>query len=142
MTAEDRGALKLQLIRHEGMRLKPYRCPAGYLTVGVGRNLETRGLTADEALVLLDNDIDLCERHLRKTYAWFADLDPVRQRALIDLCFNLGTAGLAGFRKALAAMARSDYEDAATHFQQSAWYRQVGTRGPRIVGMIRTGQAA
>jgi GH24 family phage-related lysozyme (muramidase) len=24
--------------RHEGLRLKPYLCPAGKLTIGIGRN--------------------------------------------------------------------------------------------------------
>jgi GH24 family phage-related lysozyme (muramidase) len=31
-----------QLTRHEGLRLKPYLCPAGKLTIGIGRNLEAR----------------------------------------------------------------------------------------------------
>lgn len=32
--------VKEQLLRHEGLRLKPYRCTAGKLTIGVGRNLD------------------------------------------------------------------------------------------------------
>lgn len=141
MTTEDRAALRTQLERHEGRRLKVYRCSAGYLTIGIGRNLESRGITDAEADYLLDNDIDLCVRGLVKAYAWFADLDAVRQRALVDLAFNLGFAGLAKFGNFLAAMARTDYEDAADHLTRSLWYRQVASRGPRIVHMIRTGQA-
>ena len=49
--------LKDQLIKHEGLRKKVYTCPAGKLTIGVGRNLEDRGITEEEALLMLDNDI-------------------------------------------------------------------------------------
>lgn len=42
-----------QLIRDEGLRLFPYRCTAGKLTVGIGRNLDNNPLTADEAMVFL-----------------------------------------------------------------------------------------
>ena len=49
-----------QLIRHEGLRLTPYRCPAGRLTIGVGRNLEEKGISEQEAMVLLENDNKAC----------------------------------------------------------------------------------
>jgi len=29
-----------QLVRHEGLRLKAYRCTTGKLTIGYGRNLD------------------------------------------------------------------------------------------------------
>jgi len=38
-----------QLILHEGLRLKPYHCPAGKHTIGIGRNLEDKGITEKEA---------------------------------------------------------------------------------------------
>jgi lysozyme len=140
MTVADRDALVQQLIRHESMRLKPYKDSVGILTIGVGRNLDHVGISEDEALHLLNNDIDQCIRQLAQSYIWFQDLDPIRQRAMVDLCFNLGRSRLADFRTALAAMGRSDFTAAANAFQQSLWFRQVGTRGPRVVGMIRTGQ--
>lgn len=43
-----------RLCLHEGIRLQPYRCPAGYLTIGVGRNLETNPPTAEEIKVIGD----------------------------------------------------------------------------------------
>ena len=49
--------LERLLIYHEGLRLGVYRCPAGKLTIGVGRNLEDRGITEEEAYYLLRNDI-------------------------------------------------------------------------------------
>jgi lysozyme len=49
-----------QLTTHEGLRLKPYLCPAGKLTIGIGRNLEGKGITKQEAIMLLENDIQEC----------------------------------------------------------------------------------
>ena len=42
-----------QLIIDEGIRLKPYYCPANKLTIGIGRNLEGNGLSWDEMISLI-----------------------------------------------------------------------------------------
>jgi len=44
-----------QLILDEGLRLFPYRCTAGKITIGVGRNLEDNPLTAMEVIRLLSS---------------------------------------------------------------------------------------
>ena len=49
--------IKEQLVRHEGLRLKPYRCSAGKLTIGIGRNLDDCGISQSETYVMLINDI-------------------------------------------------------------------------------------
>lgn len=56
-------SLKDQLILHEGLKLKPYKCPANKWTIGVGRNLEDVGLSKDEQLKLLGDYCDLCYRY-------------------------------------------------------------------------------
>ena len=71
---------------------------------------------------------------------WFADLDQVRQEAMINLSFNLGATRLRGFRNALAAMAEEDYETAANEFMDSKWSSQVGRRAYEVTQMIRTGE--
>lgn len=47
-----------QLIADEDIRLKPYYCPAGFLTVGVGRNLEGNGLSWGEMVTLIGQNPD------------------------------------------------------------------------------------
>ena len=139
----DREALKAQLIQHEGVRYAAYQDSLGYWTIGVGRLIDARmggGLSHTEVLFLLDNDIDRCIRDLDDRFAWFEGLDAIRQRALVDLRFNLGQQGLLGFAKFIAAMGRGDFAAAARELEQSKWYRQVGTRGPILVEMVRTGQ--
>ena len=128
------------LIKHEAMRLKPYHCTAGALTIGVGRNLDSMGLSEDEVYYLLQNDIRRCEQELLKAFEWFAYLDTVRQDAMMDMCFNLGISRLRGFKKALEAMEDGDYEEAAVEFLDSNWADQVGQRAITITNMIRTGE--
>lgn len=135
-------ALRKQLIEHEGLRPSAYQDSLGYWTIGVGRLIDARKggrITHDEAMFLLDNDIAQCVGQLRGALDWFAREDEIRQRALIDLAFNLGISGLLKFRNTLAAWARKDYAAAARGLEKSLWYRQVGRRGPRIVQMVKHG---
>ena len=53
----DLKRLQNQLVIDEGIELKPYRCSADKLTIGVGRNIQEVGITKDEAMMLLANDI-------------------------------------------------------------------------------------
>lgn len=131
----------LDLIKeHEGTSLALYRCTAGKLTVGTGRNIEDNGIREDEAGLMLANDIRECRLQLLRAYPWFTALDEVRQAACIDLIFNLGPMRLSGFVKFLAAMARSDWPRAADELRQSKWFEQVGRRGPRVASMIERGE--
>lgn len=130
-----------QLRRHEGVRSHAYKCSADMITVGVGRNIDPNGgigLSDDEIDYLLKNDIERCRQEL-STLSWFADLDPVRQDALINLCFNLGFTRLLGFKNAMSAMAVGDYDTAADEFLDSRWAIQVGMRAIEVTDMIRSG---
>lgn len=139
MTVADREALRDQLVRHEGIRLRVYKDTLGIETIGIGRNLRDRGITSAEALYLLDNDIDACLADCL-TFPWFANLDAVRSRAVLDLRFNLGPTRLRTFKKFLGAMSAYDYETAADELEDSQWALQVQpTRVATIVDQIRDG---
>ena len=130
-----------QLRIHEGVRSHVYLCTAGYETIGVGRNIAESGigLSDDEIDYLLENDIKRCKQEL-VSLSWFPDLDPVRQDAIVNLCFNLGLTRLIGFQNAIGAMAVGDYEKAADEFLDSRWAKQVGQRSLDVAHMIRTGE--
>jgi lysozyme len=135
-------ALRAQLIDHEGLKLHAYQDSLGYWTIGVGRLIDARKggrITRDEAMFLLDNDIAEKIGELRAHLPWFEREDTIRQRALVDLTFNMGIGWLSKFKNTVAAWARGDYAGAARGLEKSLWYRQVGRRGPRIVHMVRTG---
>jgi lysozyme len=132
--------LKLQLVRNEGIRLKPYHDSVGKLTIGVGRNLDDVGITNLEAKMLLENDIERVESDLRVHLPLYSSLDDVRQRVLMDMAFNMGVAGLLGFQKMLAALAARDFATAKAEMLNSKWAKQVGIRAIRLAEMIETGQ--
>lgn len=139
MTSADRDALRLQLIQHEGLRLKPYTDTVGKLTIGVGRNLSDRGITEAEARYLLDNDINGAIGDLL-ALTWFPDLDPIRQRVFVDLCFNLGIVRLKMFTKMLDAASRKDWPNAAAELLNSKYAQQVGQRAQTLAAMLITGR--
>lgn len=119
--------LKTQIIRHEGLQRFPYECTSGKLTIGVGRNLDDNGITTDEALFMLDNDIKRSESEL-KTFGWFTRLSEVRRGVLIELNFNIGLSRLLTFKRMIEALKIFDYEGAAHELLNSKWAKQVGEK--------------
>jgi len=131
------------LKRHEGVKSHAYKCSAGKVTVGVGRNIDENGgigLTDSEIDMLLANDIKRVEQELKDRFSWYRNLDSVRREAMIDIAFNLGITKLLGFKKALAAMESGDYYWASTEFNASRWAEQVGYRAEELCDMIETGE--
>ena len=127
------------LKRHEGRRLKPYLCTADKLTIGYGRNLDGNGISEDEALYLLQNDIDACYSELN-VFNWFQELDQVRQEALVDMRFNLGLPRFLSFKKMIARLIAKEYSQAAEEIINSLYARQVGERANEIAYMIERGE--
>lgn len=128
------------LIRHEGLKLKVYKCPAGKLSIGVGRNLEDLGITKEEAIDLAENDIRRCHLELYENFEWYKRLDHPRQDALIDMVFNLGLPRFLGFRKMINALSMGWFEEAAKEALDSEWAKQVHGRAHEIASMVRTGK--
>ena len=117
--------LRNQLIYHEGIRLKPYRCTADKLTIGVGRNIEDVGIYEDEAMHMLDNDIHQCIDDLLSLFSGFEQFTQGRRFALIDLRFNLGPNRFRTFKRMIAAIHRKDWDSAAKELIDSRWWDQV-----------------
>jgi lysozyme len=133
----DIEALKDQLILHEGLKLEPYQCTAGKLTIGVGRNIEDIGITEDEARYLLDNDILRVCDELDRNLPWWRDLSDARQRVLVDMVFNLGISRFMQFQNTIAAIESGDYDLGAQEMLNSRWADQVGNRAKTLSRMMR-----
>jgi len=141
MTEALMKRIKAQLVRHEGLRLKPYRCTAGRLTIGIGRNLDDRGISQKEAYAMLERDIQDCEQWLIDDIPEiYNKLDEVRQSVLLNMCFNLGIKGLLEFKNTLAFIGAGDWERAANNMLASKWAKQVGMRAIELSEMMRKGQ--
>lgn len=155
MEAKILERIKEQLVRHEGLRLKPYRCTAGKLTIGYGRNLDDCGISQTEAYVLLENDIQNCEKQLvDEIPEIYYGLDEVRKSVLLNMCISipqsrfaplrepcyLGINGLLGFKNTLAFVKAGDWERAANGMLASKWAKQVGRRAIELSELMRKGK--
>lgn len=119
----------IQMIkRHEGVRLRPYHCSAGRLTIGVGRNIQDNGISEDEAEMLLLNDVQTCKKLANKYFPWYKKLNSDRQAVIINMMFNLGFARFKYFKKMIAAIELGDYKEASIQMLDSRWANQVGQR--------------
>ena len=128
------------LRRHEGIRQYAYRCPAGYWTIGAGRNIDEkggRGLSDDEIHYLLLNDIRVSIDELTEAFPWFYELTEQVQEVLINMHFNMGMPTLRKFRNMLDAMERQEYSRAADEMLDSNWADQVGNRALELADIVR-----
>ena len=127
------------LIADEGLNLKPYRCTENKLTIGVGRNLDDRGISDVEAIFLLDNDIADAVESARALVAKFEDLTEARRKVIVSMIFQMGAGGLSNFRRMLGALDVGDYETAAIEMLDSRWSTQTPERAQRLSDMMRDG---
>lgn len=125
--------------QNEGLRLKPYYCTGDKLTIGYGRNLDDKGITLQEAEQMLDLDILECETDLKRFPFWDS-LNDTRQAVLLDMRFQLGSKGIRGFKRMLAAIEAEYYDTAAAELLDSRYAKQTPNRANRNAQMMRTGK--
>ena len=133
----DKQRLFQQLRLHEGVEKFPYECTAGYVTIGVGRNIEQRGLSDDEIDFILDNDVEIVINEISRNFDWFFDLTEIRQRVIADMIFNMGLSRFKQFKKMIAALEDSLWAEAADQMLDSKWADQTGDRAYRLSSMMR-----
>jgi|TARA_R100001015_G_C4523889_1_gene92142 lysozyme len=156
----DKDILIRKLIAHEGLRLQVYKDTLGIDTIGIGRNLEDRGITKEEldwmdypsmdhvyewgiteadAVYLAMNDVQIVEEELLKAHPCIADLDSVRQLVLVDMAFNMGVPRLNKFKKMWAAVHEHNFATASKEMLDSRWATQVKGRSTKLANMMYNG---
>lgn len=132
----------------EGLRLRPYVCPAGYLTIGYGHNLglkatpdvwslcawpERDTLTLDEAKFILETDVEAARQDVLQVLGAraFYGLSVVRQAVLLCMAFQLGRSGFASFRRMISAIQKDDVASTVTEMLDSKWSRDFPRRSGR-----------
>lgn len=131
-----------QLIRHEGRRNEAYQCPAGRWTIGVGHNIEARGLTIGDELIdlLFHEDVADALKDATVFCKQFNELSPHRQAVLVNMAFQLGLGGLMKFVRFRAALASGDYPLATVEMLNSKWAREdTPARAMELAEIMRRG---
>ena len=122
---------------HEGVRLRPYRCPAGLWTVGVGHLIGdgktlpdawNRTFTMEEVNDILKEDLHRFERGVLRLCP--NGLTQSRFDALVSFSFNVGLGNL---QRSSVRMRhnRGDYAGAAEAFLM--WTKAAGRVLPGLV---------
>ena len=150
-----------KLIAHEGLRLQVYQDTLGIDTIGIGRNLEDRGITKEEldwmdmpnmdavyehgireadAMYLAQNDVQIVEEELLRAHPCVEDLDAVRQLVLVDMAFNMGVPRLCKFKKMWNAIHENKFDVAAKEMLDSRWANQVKSRAVKLANAMHNGE--
>ncbi len=130
--------LREELTRDEGERNQPYKCTAGFNSIGIGHNLDTKPISKRAIQVIFEDDLADAMAFLDRKLPWWRTLSDARRRVLVNMAFNMD-GRLLGFVKALAAMKAGDFEEAARQMESSLWAKQVGNRAVRLCEMMRNG---
>jgi lysozyme len=132
-----------QLRDEEGEVLSAYQDHLGFWTIGVGRLIDKRkggGITKEESEYLLSNDISKVNAQLDINMPWWRQLDEPRQAVLQGMAFQMGIAGLLGFKNTLKMIESGDYEGAGKGMLNSLWAKQTPARAKRMSEQMRTGE--
>jgi lysozyme len=121
-----------------GLDLIPSRRLEGHPTIGIGRALDTCGITVAEAHYLWCNDLARYREELARL-SWFSGLDPVRQRAIISMRHQLGMAGLLEFHGMISAIERQHWTAASAAMLASIWAGQTPQRATLLAHVMQTG---
>ena len=158
----DRDDLIKQIAHHEGIVLKVYIDSLGFDTIGIGRNLEHRGIadlelahmektisdiyengiTEEDAYFLAHQDIGIVEKELLSSRSIVRELDAIRQRVLVDMAFNMGMPRLNKFVLMWKAIDSQNFSSAALEMMDSRWARQVKSRANTLAYAMEYGKFA
>jgi len=134
--------LKKSLVLHEGMRVMMYDCPAGYKTIGVGHNLEARGITEHAAMMILEDDIKQTMDELDHAIGdWWRELPEAAALGLVELAFQIGAGGVSKFQNSLRLIKdKAPPETILMELMDSMWARQTPNRAEVVARRIATGE--
>lgn len=129
--------IKKMLFIDEGLRLKPYRCTAGKLTIGYGHNLDDLGISQNIADQLLHEDVHFAEKACLRIFgSIFNSWSENRKLGWINLAFNLGYVRLLQFKNTIRAARIEDWAEVEKGLRNSLWFKQVKGRAERVIDMI------
>ena len=135
-----RDKLRADLTDDEGKRLKLYRCTAGKQTIGIGHNIEDRGISEAVCELMFQEDIDVAEQDALALFPGLHSYSDRRKAALINMSFQLGFERLSQFKKMRLAVARGDWGAAVYEANDSLWAKQTQkSRVDRVLADLAQG---
>jgi len=138
-TNVDISKLEADLTSEEGRKRSAYRDSLGYWSIGIGRCIDDRsggGLSDLEIDFLFQNDVNSHMADLYAALPWVRDLSEPRQRALCNMAFQMGVAGLCKFHGMLMALQAHKWQDAVDDAMASLWAKQTPNRAKLVTALF------
>ena len=143
---------------NEGNKPKVYKDSKGNRTIGIGFNLEDtanrqflkqegidinelfdgRKLSENEIKTLYNHSLTQAFKDAQSYDPNFAKRPEAVKMTIVDMAFNLGLTKLNKFVDMKKGLMNNDYNVAADEMVDSNWYKQVKSRGPRMVNVMRS----
>jgi len=116
------------------------------IIVGYNYNISKKGISKEAASIIIEKEIGLKRKEFNK-FSWFTELDQVRQDAVLNMAFNLGTTGFFKFKNFISYLEVKDFDRASDELLynsnggKSIYHRQVGKRAREIAKQIKKGKS-
>lgn len=134
----NEALFEADILRDEGQRSTVYFDSLGVPTIGRGHN-GNKPLSARAIQMIYEDDKADAVADLNRLLPWWKAMTDARQRAIANMCYQLGYPRLSKFTNMLKAMQSGDYDTAAAEALDSTWATQTPDRAKRIAQMIREG---
>jgi lysozyme len=112
----------------------------GYITIGIGRCLNTNPLDEEEIQFLFDHELKKTRDELDRSLPWWRTLNEPRQAIILSMAFQLGVHGLMGMNETLKHIQNGQWADAKTHMLNTLWARQTSKRARRHAEQMEKGE--
>ncbi len=139
--------LKEDLFIDEGCEYEIYMDHLGYPTFGIGHLIlvddveygQPVGTPVSEDRVneCFASDIIVVLEECETLFPSFEVLPDEVQLIIANMMFNMGRPRLSKFKKFIAAVAISNWQEAANQMIDSRWYNQVPNRAERLVTRMK-----
>jgi lysozyme len=130
--------------RDEGYRESVYMDSVGVPTLGWGHALHESSFVPKEVCeIFFEHDFKRAEYQLQRLIDKYqVPLNSIRKFVILNMIFNLGSAGVEKFKKMWQALQQTppDYEEAARQMLDSKWAGQVGKRATYLAGLMERGK--
>ena len=141
----NKDQAKVEIKSDEGLRLLPYKDTEENWTIGYGHLMtayEVRTIekvTKEQADFIFGVDFHNAIIDCKRLFPSMETYSDARQRALVNMMFQIGETKLRKFKRMRVAIAVEDWGKAADECLDSIYARKFQNRAGRIARMLREG---
>ena len=139
--------LREQLKIDEGVKYEIYKDHLGYDTFGIGHLVVKEDaefgqpvgtkVSEDRVNEVFEKDVQKMIKEAKILFPNFDSLPEEAQQVIVNMTFNMGRPRLSNFKKFIAYINESKWEEASKEMLNSAWAKQVGKRAQRLSDRIK-----